>query len=286
MKGLGKKMQKEENIISNGFTPTFLYTWKGIRTVNEEKYHCHDHLEMAFIMSGKGRYKIDGQMYDIEEGDLLIFNPGTYHQAFCVNQKTPTYEFFIGAMNFCLEGMPEDHLLLKSMPVYKCGSDLKQKLMRICTAMSIEREDRKLGRYFMMQAYLVQFLLYILRDEQIPGEPESHCSFESINKNKIVEDIIVYFGEHYSEKISLDMISENMYVSPFYISKIFKSVTGDTPIRYLINIRLDKAKELLEKNPGISVKEVSDMVGYDDAYHFSKLFKKRFGVSPSGIRNA
>ena len=101
-----------------------------------------------------------------------------------------------------------------------------------------------------------------------------------------MEDIIVYFGEHYSEKISLDMISENMYVSPFYISKIFKSVTGDTPIRYLINIRLDKAKELLEKNPGISVKEVSDMVGYDDAYHFSKLFKKRFGVSPSGIRNA
>lgn len=280
------KMQQNDELVSHGFVPTLLYTWKGIRTTDEEKYHCHEQLEMAFVMSGKGKYKIDGVMYDIEEGDLLVFNPGTYHQAFCVNPKTPTYEFFMGACDFCFEGMPQDHLILKSLPVYKCGPDLKQKLMRICTAMGIEREDRKVGRYYMMQSYLIQFMMNILRDEQIPGEPESHCGFESINKNKIVEEIILYFEEHYSEKISLDMISENMYVSPFYISKIFKSVTGDTPIRYLINIRLDKAKELLERNPGVSVKEVSDMVGYDDAYHFSKLFKKRFGISPSGVRQA
>ena len=93
-----------------------------------------------------------------------------------------------------------------------------------------------------------------------------------------------YFEDHYSEKISLDQIAENMYLSPFYISKIFKSETGDTPIRHLINIRLEKAKELLEGGCDGSIQEVAASVGYDDAYHFSKLFKKHFGISPSQVR--
>ena len=83
-----------------------------------------------------------------------------------------------------------------------------------------------------------------------------------------------------------DQIAENMYLSPFYISKIFKSETGDTPIRHLINIRLEKAKELLENGYGGSVQEIAAMVGYDDAYHFSKLFKKRYNITPTQAKRA
>ena len=277
-------MQKTDSVITQGFNPTFLYTWKGLRTQDEDRYHCHDHLELAFIMSGKGRYKIDGKMYDVQEGDLLIFNPGCYHQAFIEDLTTPTYEFFVAASDFCLEGMKPNSIELTSVPLYRTGADLRQKLMRICTSMCAESDEFKVGRYYMMQSYMVQYMLNIIRDEQIPGAPGGHVAFESINKNKIVEEIILYFEEHYMDKISLELISETMYVSPFYISKIFKMVTGDTPIRYLINIRLDKAKELLEESPELSIKEVADRVGYDDAYHFSKLFKKRFGISPSGCK--
>ncbi len=66
---------------------------------------------------------------------------------------------------------------------------------------------------------------------------------------------------------------------------IFKSETGNAPIRYLINIRLEKAKELLEGGYEGSIQEVAAQVGYDDAYHFSKLFKKRYGISPSQARH-
>ena len=84
--------------------------------------------------------------------------------------------------------------------------------------------------------------------------------------------------------VLLDQIAENMYLSPFYISKIFKSETGDTPIRHLINIRLEKAKELLGDGYEGSIQEIAAIVGYDDAYHFSKLFKKHFGITPSQAR--
>lgn len=101
-----------------------------------------------------------------------------------------------------------------------------------------------------------------------------------------MEQILNYFEEHYNEKISLDRIAENMYMSSFYVSKIFKKETGDTPIRHLINIRLEKAYELLENGWNGSIQEAAASVGYDDAYHFSKLFKKKFGVSPSQVKRA
>ena len=61
-----------------------------------------------------------------------------------------------------------------------------------------------------------------------------------------------------------------LYVTPTYLSKTFKA-TGVGPINYLIQIRLNHAKELLKNDS--SVKEVAKTVGYEDAYHFSKLFK-------------
>jgi YesN/AraC family two-component response regulator len=64
------------------------------------------------------------------------------------------------------------------------------------------------------------------------------------------------------------------------MSKLFKQETGESPINYLIKIRMEKAKELLVKEE-LSVKEIANSVGYQDAYHFSKLFKKYTGNSPS-----
>ena len=151
--------------------------------------------------------------------------------------------------------------------------------------MEAENAVRRQGRYFMMKAYLMQMLLLVIRERCEPMERPVGCAFESANKKYVVEQIMNYIEDHYSEKISLDQIAENMYLSPFYISRIFKSETGNAPIRYLINIRLEKAKELLEGGYEGSIQEVAAQVGYDDAYHFSKLFKKRYGISPSQARH-
>ena len=74
-----------------------------------------------------------------------------------------------------------------------------------------------------------------------------------------------------------------MYLSPAYISKIFKEETGESPINYLIKVRLSKAEDYL-KESNFSIKEIAHAVGYEDAYHFSKLFKKYYGYPPSNIK--
>ncbi len=280
------KTQKNIQFITEDLNPTFLFTWKGFRGHVTENYHCHDHGEIAFVLSGTGKYRIEDEIYTVQEGDLLILNPGVRHQALaCPESATPATEFFIGYSDLQLNGLavncmpvPEGEYMLHT------AGELRQRLFKLCSSMEAEKAVCRQGKYFMLKAYMIQLLLLVIREQCEPMERPQGFSFESVNRKYVVEQILNYFEDHYDEKISLDQIAENMYLSPFYISKIFKSETGDAPIRHLIHIRLEKARELLESGFDGNIQEVASLVGYEDAYHFSKLFKKHFGVSPSQVR--
>ena len=280
-------MHTHDKLMEQGFDPTFLYAWKGMRTQDGQDDRHHEYLEICYIMTGKGRQKIDGEIYDVQEGDLFVINAGTFHQTLMAPDKEPFVEFFIGLTDLHFPGMPENTVQLKNGPVFHLQGDLKLKIAKLCVAMVAEKDNQRFGKYYMMKTYAMQILLLILRELEEPETAEQQvrqCSFESVNRKHVVEKIIDYFEDHYADKISLDQIAENMYLSPFYISRIFKAETGDTPIRYLINVRLEHAWEILKEQKELSIQEVAARVGYEDAYHFSKLFKKKFGISPSGVK--
>ena len=275
-----------QNLQIDDLNPTFLFAWKGTRTRTEENYHSHDFLELVVFLAGTGKYRIDDELYDVAEGDLLILNPGVRHQFLLFeDNEMPTTEFFIGFSDIQLVGqernlfpLPEPGNLLHT------AGELRQKLFKLCSSIEAENAVSRQGRYFMLKAYLMQLLLTVIRDQSEPVAYTGGYSFESVNRKYVVEQIVSYFEEHYDEKISLDQIAGNMYLSPYYVARIFKSETGDTPIHHLINIRLEKARELLESGEAMSIQKVAASVGYDDAYYFSKLFKKRYGVPPSKVR--
>ena len=94
---------------------------------------------------------------------------------------------------------------------------------------------------------------------------------------KIAQD---YIGDNYSKDISLDDVSRVVNISPYYFSKLFKEATGENFIEYLTNIRMEKAKELLQKSE-MSMKEICAMCGYSDPNYFSRTFKKNVGLTPT-----
>lgn len=99
-------------------------------------------------------------------------------------------------------------------------------------------------------------------------------------KDSAIENIKKYIDAHYSENLTLSMISERFFLNPSYISQLFKKRTGHTYISYLTQKRMEKAKELLQ-NTSLKVYEVSHKVGYSDVKHFSRTFENYFGVKPS-----
>lgn len=280
--------QQKVEISIEEMDPTFLFIWKGTRHKENgtDGYRSHDFLEMAYVLSGEGRYRIEDKIYPVKEGDLIVINPGVRHQALsCPDVEMPATEFFVGFSDIHVTGCPANYMPLPDGGyIYHTAGELSQKLFRLCASMEAENAVRRQGRYFMLKSYLIQMLLLVIREQCEPMERPKGYAFESAGKKYVVEQIVGYIEDHYNEKISLDQIAENMYLSSYYISRIFKSETGNTPIRHLIDVRLEKARELLEQGFQGSIQEVAASVGYDDAYHFSKLFKKRYGISPSQAR--
>ncbi|MGB8453884.1 MAG: AraC family transcriptional regulator [Anaerocolumna sp.] len=273
--------QHQFDITYNDLNPTIFFASKQ-KMITESVYHDHDFTELTYILSGKGKYFLEGAVYDVEAGDVIICNPGVKHQNIVVNPKEPTVEFFAGFTDFHFKNMPPNSITLKDGGyVLHTISELKQEISRHCYEMLAENEACQVGKYFMLKAHLMQILLLVIRDiSEVQDINQKGCNFESYNKSYAVKKIINYLNENYENKISLDQIAHNMYLSPVYISKIFKEETGESPINYLIKIRLEKARDILLTSEGGSIKSIANSVGYEDVYHFSKLFKKYYGISP------
>ena len=100
------------------------------------------------------------------------------------------------------------------------------------------------------------------------------------SSSSVVEKAKSFIKAQYHRDISLDDVSKEVDISPYYFSKLFKEEAGENFIEYLTNIRLKKAKELLDTTE-MSMKEIGIQIGYSDPNYFSRIFKKNFGITPT-----
>lgn len=275
------------DITPNGLNPTFLFAIKYVRTESGYPY-IHDYMKILYIYNGEGRYIVDGTPYDVSGGNLLIINPGTEHAHIVTNHANPMTILALGLCDVQFTDMPPGKIIFPDFPpVLETDATLQNHITTIFFHMLAEKEQHFPGKYDMMRLYLSQILLYIIRAYKEPASPTaSQPAFTSHRKHHVVQTIMDYMENHYNEKISLDAIAGNMYLNPIYISKIFKEETGQSPIHYLIKIRLHKAAILMKEHPEYSIKKIAEMVGYEDTCHFSKLFKKHMSQSPKEYRHS
>ncbi len=92
-----------------------------------------------------------------------------------------------------------------------------------------------------------------------------------------------WMEDHYRDKVSIDGIAKNVGISPRHFKRRFKEATGETPIRYLQQLRIEKAKHRLERTND-TINEITWHVGYEDINSFRRLFRKHTGMSPKGYR--
>jgi len=276
----------KSDISYGDFNPTLLYTGKYKRFNERETPHNHECMEICFVISGRCGYDIGGTYYIAQPGDILLFNPGVDHNVITLDMDTPSIQFFIGLNDFHMKGMQQNHITFSpDFPIIHTEGEDRQAIQKLCYDIIDEQESCMPGKYFMLRSYLTQFVLHILRLKHEEAQKEyKRCHYSYYRKSHIIKQTITFLEAHYTEKISLDQISQNVYLSPVYISKVFKEETGESPISYLIKIRLEQAKKILEREDEMSIKEVATSVGYDDMYHFSKLFKKYYGISPSHFK--
>ena len=101
--------------------------------------------------------------------------------------------------------------------------------------------------------------------------------------HEVIERAREYIGQNYKRDLSLESMSREMDMSPYYFSKLFKEVTGTNFVEYVTSIRIRRAKELLREG-GWSMKQICQEIGYSDPNYFSRIFKKWTGQTPTEFK--
>jgi AraC-like DNA-binding protein len=250
------------------------------------KDHLHDNYEIYYLLSGQRKYFIRDRVYLIEKGDLVFIPKYDLHRTLAAD--TATHERFV--MNFqesFLErftgGNTNIHLLApfeKETPTFRLKAEDRNVVEGLLYRMTKELKDKPPGYDICLKALGVELLLYIVR---CMGKYEEAVSpFETPMHRKISE-IAGYIHEHYMKPLTLSKLSERYYISSWYLSRVFKEVSGFSFVEYLNHVRIKEAQRLL-RDTNMKILPISEQVGFESIAHFGRVFKQTVGLSPTRYR--
>jgi len=122
--------------------------------------------------------------------------------------------------------------------------------------------------------------------EQIWDILEGYISFEFEEEKSttLVQWVESYIEQHYAEDITVEDLSRIFHFNGTYLTRVFKKHKGESPVKYIIGMRVNKAIELMKTQKEMDLKQIAELVGYVDSHYFSRIFKSRTGKTPSEYR--
>lgn len=243
----------------------FVITKISLACYAEQKRKCSNKNRpspgISFAVSGLKEFAFsDGNIFDIRENDVLFLPKSSSYTV------TPEIPGDCYTINFELD---QD----APFPPFVIKPKNSQDLIRHFKKAKSLWEKKEIGYITKCKAELYS-ILYILQQEYI-------TEYLPQSKHEIISSAVKYIHENYTtETISIEALSEMCDITPEYFRKIFKNFYGISPLKYINNLKITRARELIESGLH-SVTEASLLAGYMDISHFSREFKKATGVNPS-----
>lgn len=232
--------------------------------------HTHDNYEIFCFLSGNAKYFVEGNIYPLKQGDILIMKKAEAH-SLLINNHSP-YERIV--VNFNSDAIAEN---------------MRTKLVSFLDSRPLGINNRYSASIF-SETNWIYYLEKICKNEDINQKSlyltvllsELYERFFEIKTQEAssggIMDIVKYINNHLSSELSLDIICKRFFISKSHINRKFKKIIGSTVWEYINVKRLLLAKELLQN--GISPTEVYIKCGFKDYCTFFRAYKAKFGVSP------
>lgn len=239
-----------------------------------EKLHTHPFCEIMFVLSGSGTVTINETEYEVSKGDIIVYNPDASHAESTTGDNGIELAFF-GITNFKIGNLPSDYILDENTsPILHTGADAQEYEFYFMSLVKEVASDKPYNEIF--SKYLARLIMIgILRLANI-----SEAKFVT---NGIFTRIHNYLNNHFTEIESMDAICEELKISKYYLSHVFKKYMGKPPMQYVASKRIAYAKKLLQETD-LSATEIGEMCGYKDHVLFFKSFKKQEGITPIAFR--
>lgn len=249
----------------------------------EDSFHWHSFCEITYVISGKGNYFVNGIKYDMEAGDLIIFNNVELHGWLVIGEKMEVL-----VMIFPTELISDPIAMFDSnylQPFIERGTNFHNKIgakekhaMEISDTMKDilrEWDGREIGYQLMIKSQVLRILTLLIRNYQ--NHKTDHMMetklLEKKKSMKRLEEAFYYINAHYTEKITLEEVAKSVYMSPNYFSTYFKKVTNMGFSDYVTHMRLKKVHEM-EKTTDLNKLQITTACGFHNMSNFYRLYKK------------
>ena len=248
--------------------------------------HYHNGYELYYLFSGERYYFIKDHTYRVLPGSFVLIDKNEIHRTGAVGNAG--YDRTV--INFdegCFDLLSDKAECERLLEPFKQGGGVltltgENQALAQMLLVEMEREWKEKGgeRTLFLTTALVQLLLLIIREN---ADLQAARVDVTITPHPTVSKVIAYINTHYAEEITLETLSNMFYISPCYLSRTFKKVSGLPFPRYLNNVRIKEAKRLLRKTK-MPVGAVGEAVGYVSNAHFGRAFKSLTGRSPQEYR--
>lgn len=231
---------------------------------------------LHFISDGKGVFKCNGKTYELSRGDVFLVKPETevFYEA---DEHNPWSYMWVGFNGIKAESYLAAAGLDKDIFTTKCDNI---PIIFSCIQQMIMYRHLTLANELKRESALLQIFSVLMEEykDTLPKEERYDYPYHIY-----VEQAEDYIQRNYKSNIKINDLASYIGIDRSYLTNIFKSVTKMSPQEYLMNYRMEQAKNML-KNTDMKVSDVAETVGYHDPLTFSKMFKKSVGMSPSEYR--
>lgn len=268
-------------------------------------YHCHEFLELFYVLEGQTEQVINGMEFHMKKGDICLIPPNVKHSIsvfdnsiilnILIRQTTfeDIFSNFLRTENilssFFLSNMygtkAADYIIFhtgtESAPSYSAPSSLATAdvIRGLILGMYTENASPDSFSQDMLQADLHRLFIILVRMFS-----SSYDLPPDVSKNTMLRfDIIRYIQENRFD-ISLSELADTFHFSTQYASKLIKQLTGRTFTEIVLHMRMERACSLLSDTK-IPVGDIAWQTGYINPEHFIRTFKKKYGVTPGEYRH-
>lgn len=234
--------------------------------------------EILHVIRGCMELVVGDTRHKLQPGDTALVPDGTLHRdefdtaegldiLYCAFDWLPAAAYFKRVSNDIPASMSDDR---------------RAQLIAMFDQLRADSMGDGPAERALLRARLMAILLFLLREATVQPAPET----PSVSRHLMLR-AKQYVHAHYADCIALEEIADALHVSPYHLSHVFSRESDFSLFAYLMQVRMDKAKELLVAGRA-NVAEVSRAVGYQDPNYFSKAFRKHVGQSPRqyALRNA
>lgn len=229
--------------------------------------------QILYVANGKTHFWFDSREEIVSAGHMVLYKPEEIQKYVYYLEDNPEV-FWIHFTGRDVKNILAYHGISLDEHVFYCGvlPDYKALFRKIIQELQLCRYG-----YEDYIASLFNDILLLVNRQQHEQKKTTG------NVQEQIERAAAYFNENYNTKISIDDYAESLHISTNWFIHNFKQYAGMSPAQYILSLRMVNAQSLLERTT-YNIKEISEIVGYENPLYFSRVFKKEIGKSPAQYR--